>query len=186
MSAVEPGAATRVRSAAMRLALALTLALAACGGETSTPAPSRCTPGTSQACACASGSGVRPCLADGTYGGCSCPMLDAGAVDVTAFPDVPCGGLCGAGTACESGRCVPVDAGGQDVSAADARDATTEDVETRCTPNTLAYCVRPNFGGSCIDLQTNAMHCGACNSPCPAAAAECIAGRCTVARDAGR
>lgn len=113
-------------------------------------------------------------------------MPDAGAGDVTTAPDVPCGGLCGAGTVCESGRCVLVDAGTLDVSAADARDGASEDVDTRCPAPGLTLCVRPGFGASCLNLQTDPMHCGACNSPCPAAASECIAGRCTVPSDAGR
>ena len=176
----------------MRLVFALTLALAACGGETS-PTPSRCTPGTFAACACANGSGSRPCLADGTYGGCSCPMPDAGAVDAMNAPDVPCGGLCGAGTVCESGRCVLVDAGTLDVSAADARDGASEDVDTRCpNPYYPSRCTVPEFGDGCFNLLTSnynnilpARHCGACSRQCPEAFPMCVQGRCTEAFDAG-
>lgn len=47
-------------------------------------------------------------------------------VEVATPPDVPCGGACGAGTVCESGRCVPVDAG--------VMDALTEDLTAADVP----------------------------------------------------
>ena len=48
-------------------------------------------------------------------------LLAACAANPTVMPDAaPCGGVCGAGTACVSGACVPVDAGAPDAPALDS------------------------------------------------------------------
>ena len=50
--------------------------------------------------------------------------LTACAADPVLLPDAgPCSGSCGAGTVCQGGACVPVDAGGADAGTADVGSA---------------------------------------------------------------
>jgi len=110
--------------------------------------------------------------------------LSACAADPVLLPDAatpdagPCGGACGVGTVCESGRCVSVDGGssGQDVGALDVSsdrpvlvdagvDAPQVDIGPTCASNTVGNCC----GVACTATLPNTMG--------PA----CVAGRCGFA-----
>ena len=112
----------------------------------------------------------------------SAPDASEAALDA---PD-PCAGVsCLPGSVCSFGACIlaPVDASAPDVAV---------ETDPGCPASAPASCVSPGFGPGCWNLSTSngmvpARHCGACNRECPAAAPECIGGRCTgAAADAGR
>jgi len=119
-------------------------------------------------------------------------------VDATDAPTDPCGGLCGAGTACAEGRCVALDAGvdalvdalrpvdAMDVAEDRGSDAPTD---TGCPahadrlPTGGCACVigYRSCADACVDIDTDPANCGACGNRCAGA---CAAGRCAVV-DAG-
>lgn len=111
---------------------------------------------------------------------------DTPVVDVAPEAAVPCGGLCGAGTVCQEGRCV-MQGGDAAVDSPTAMEAAipdvveeaTVDADTRCTAPT-SFCDNPT---GCYDLSTNNMHCGRCDVAC-GAGSRCEAGVC-ASFDAG-
>lgn len=91
-------------------------------------------------------------------------------VEVATLPDVPCAGACGAGTVCESGRCVPADAG--------VMDATSED---RPTVDATADAGPTVEDRAAVDVPVD-VGC-ATSADCPTglhASFACTAGRCAL------
>lgn len=120
-------------------------------------------------------------------------LLACGAEPAPAnTPDAspPCGGACGAGTVCEGGRCVAVDAG-PDAATADAPPPPPDAAPDVAPPLDAAPDAAPEVGVDAAprcdaDLQTDNENCGACRNWC-GSGGYCYRGNCvrTCATPAG-
>jgi hypothetical protein len=72
----------------------------------------------------------------------------------------------------------------------DAETTPSADVDPSDAPTEEAGCAAPRkvCGGACVDLQTDASHCGACGNACTELGLSCVAGacKCTGATCSGR
>lgn len=106
--------------------------------------------------------------------GCPAPQMECAGrcVDITSDP-AHCGGCdqrCGPETLCQSRSCVPVQ--GPDLTDASTLDAASDgavDVPSVCTPP------REACENACVDVRSDAAHCGACGDSCPT---RCVDGAC--------
>ncbi|MFO0607259.1 MAG: hypothetical protein U0324_29115 [Polyangiales bacterium] len=96
-------------------------------------------------------------------------------------PDqAPCGGACGVGTVCESGRCVAVV--GVDAASDAPADAAAPDVTTLDAPTVDHADAATDADVGCGDTESDPQNCGACGMRCsfPGATATCVRGFCGV------
>lgn len=142
-------------------------------------AVSACTPGRSTACVCAGGrSGAQTCQLGGTYAACSCAEVDAGGgVDAPGVVSVDVVDA-GPGAVDAPAPDVPVDTSSDvpaviDVPVAVDVPPAPMDVAPPC-PSPQALCAE-----RCVSLQTDRLHCGACDIAC-AAGSRCVAGACEL------
>lgn len=114
---------------------------------------------------------------------CECPggETDCGGACVTLQSDNrncgDCGRVCGIGKVCRFGQCLC------STSCPDGQDQDPQTCTCTC-PSGQTDC-----SGTCVDLQTDAQHCGSCSTDCTALPhathSTCSAGACAVVCDSG-